>query len=39
MKRPGKNIERLILVLLWLGVMLTAATPGFGAEPAEKRIG
>jgi hypothetical protein len=38
MKRPGKNIGSLILVLLWLGFILTAATPGFGAEPDEEKL-
>ena len=38
MKRLGKNIASLILVLLWPGFILTAATPGFGTEPNEEKL-
>ena len=38
MKRLGKKIASLILVLLWVGFMLTAATPGFGEEPDEEKL-
>jgi hypothetical protein len=38
MKKIEKNIASLVWVLLWFCFSLTAANPGFGAEPDEEKL-